>query len=75
MSGRRILSIDRITVPPNEYQASSSATQEDPGLRPEVRYAMRALHEMPPYARQREIETGRYRNFSPQEKELLRSVN
>ena len=36
---------------------------------------MRALHEMPPFARQREIETGRYSHFSPQDKELLKSVN
>jgi hypothetical protein len=35
---------------------------------------MRALREMPPFARQREIETGRYSHFAPQEKELLRSV-
>jgi hypothetical protein len=35
---------------------------------------MRALREMPPFARQREIETGRFSHFAPQEKELLRSV-
>jgi hypothetical protein len=29
---------------------------------------------MPPFARQREIEAGRYSYFAPQEKELLRSV-
>jgi hypothetical protein len=27
---------------------------------------------MPPFARQREIETGRYSHFSPKKKELLR---
>jgi hypothetical protein len=30
---------------------------------------------MPPFAREREIETGRYRHFSPEEWELLRSIN
>jgi hypothetical protein len=37
--------------------------------------AVRALREMPPYAREREIETGRYSQYSPAEKKLLRSVN
>jgi hypothetical protein len=35
---------------------------------------MRALGEMPPYAREREIERGRYRNFSAEEKDLLRAL-
>jgi len=43
-------------------------------LGPEVQHAMRALREMPPFAREREIETGRYSHFSAQEKEILRSV-
>jgi hypothetical protein len=30
---------------------------------------------MPPFAREREIETGRYGRFSPEERELLRSLN
>jgi hypothetical protein len=33
------------------------------------------LRKMPPYARQREIDRGRYSNFSPEERELLRSVD
>jgi hypothetical protein len=36
---------------------------------------MRSLREMPPFAREREIETGRYSQFSPQEKKLLRNMN
>jgi hypothetical protein len=36
--------------------------------------AMATLREMPPYAREREIETGRFSNFSPEEKEVLRNV-
>jgi hypothetical protein len=30
---------------------------------------------MPPFAREREIETGRYSHFLPEERELLRSIN
>jgi len=44
-------------------------------LRPEVKRAMQMLHEMPPYAREREIASGRYSQFSEAEKELLRRVN
>ena len=55
-------------------QATSSAAAEPLQMRPEVLQAIRALREMPPYARQREIDHGRYRNFSAEEKELLRSL-
>jgi hypothetical protein len=37
--------------------------------------AMRALREMPPFAREREIERGRYSNFSAEERELLRNLD
>jgi hypothetical protein len=30
---------------------------------------------MPPFAREREIETGRYSHFSPEEREVLRNLN
>ena len=42
--------------------------------RREVLNAMRALHEMPPFAREREIDYGRYSHFSPEEKEFLRNA-
>jgi hypothetical protein len=42
-------------------------------LRPEVQKALQRLREMPPFAREREIETGRYRQFSPAEKQILRN--
>jgi hypothetical protein len=42
--------------------------------RREVLNAMRVLHEMPPFAREREIEHGRYSNFSPEEREMLRNA-
>ena len=43
--------------------------------RPEVLKAMRALREMPPFAREREIDFGRYSNFSPKEREMLRNLD
>jgi len=70
-----IVSVDRITATPSSYRVANPTKQHDPALRPEMQNAMRALHEMPPFAREREIETGRYSHYSPQEKELLRSVN
>jgi len=42
--------------------------------RQEVRNVMQALLAMPPEARRRQIESGRYRNFSPEEQELLNQV-
>jgi hypothetical protein len=42
--------------------------------RREVLNAMRALHEMPPFAREREIEHGRYSHLSPEEREMLRNA-
>ena len=42
--------------------------------RREVLNAMRALHEMPPFAREREIEHGRYSHYSPEEREILRNA-
>lgn len=64
---------------PSSYRVARAAAKQDPAahqtVRPEVQSAMRALREMPPFAREREIETGRYSQFSVQEKKLLRSVN
>jgi hypothetical protein len=42
--------------------------------RQEVRNVIQALRAMPPEARRRQIESGRYRNFSPEEQELLNQV-
>jgi hypothetical protein len=70
-----ILSVDRITATPSNYRVAHSKTQQNLKLRPEVQNAMRALREMPPFAREREIDTGRYSHFSPEERELLRSLN
>jgi hypothetical protein len=51
-----------------------SAMEELQPPRREVQNAIRALREMPPFVRQREIDHGRYSNFSPEEKELLRRI-
>jgi predicted metal-dependent hydrolase len=40
-----------------------------------VQKAMQALREMPPFAREREIDSGRYSHFSQEDKELLRTAN
>lgn len=75
VSAAPILSVDRITAEPSSYGVAHSTAKPSSPPRPEVQYAMRELREMPPFVRQREIETGRYSHFSAQEKELLRSVN
>lgn len=70
-----LLSIDKINLTAASYRVAHATTQPNPSLRPELQRAMRALREMPPFAREREIETGRYRHFSYEERELLRNVN
>ena len=47
---------------------------ERPSPRLEVISAMRALREMPPFAREREINHGRHSHFSPEERELLKNL-
>ncbi len=42
--------------------------------RQQVRNVIQALLAMPPEARRRQIESGRYRNFSPEEQELLNRI-
>ncbi len=85
-SNAPVVSEDRITTTPApratgylpasyQHAAASSESQPMPGPRPEVLSAIRALQNMPPYVREREIETGRYRDFSPEEKAFLRTVN
>jgi hypothetical protein len=70
-----ILSVDDLTATPSSYRAARATSQQNSSLPPDVRNAMRHLREMPPFARQREIETGRYSHFSPQKKELLRQFD
>ena len=72
--GASIVSGNRMTATPSSYHVANPTKQHGTALRPEVQHAMRELREMPPFAREREIETGRYSHYSPQEKQLLRSV-
>jgi hypothetical protein len=53
---------------------SNGQLERSSAPRREVLNAMRALHEMPPFAREREIEHGRYSHFSPDEREMLRNA-
>ena len=63
-----------MTAKPSSYRVTQSDKLQNQRLRPEVQHAMQALREMPPFVREREIETGRYSHFTPQEREILRSV-
>ena len=74
-SNAPILSVDHLTATPSSYRVARATSQQNSSLTPDVRNAMRHLREMPPFARQREIETGRYSHFSPQKKELLRQFD
>jgi len=75
----RVLSVDRIpeatiVATPAAYRTTPTGKPVVGPMRPEVLRAMQHLHEMPPSAREREIATGRYSQFSAEEKQLLRSV-
>jgi hypothetical protein len=55
-----------------EYQVENSDLRHlPPERRRLVQNVIRALRAMPPDARQRQIDAGRFRNFSPEEQELL----
>jgi hypothetical protein len=74
----RVLSVDRMfTASPSAYRvirrnAEHAGASSDAAVRPEVQRARQRLREMPPFAREREIEK-RYSQFSAKEKELLRN--
>lgn len=72
---RRADSNDPIASAPaaaSNYQLAYSSTKQLPsGPRPAVRNAIDALRAMPPNARQRQLDSGRYNSFSPEERELL----
>jgi hypothetical protein len=58
---------------PERSTTGRSAPQSDAPLRPEMQKALQRLREMPPFAREREIETGRYSQFSSEDKQILRN--
>jgi len=54
--------------------AARSPRRSDAPPSREVLNAARALREMPPFAREREIDSGRYSHFSPEERAQLRKL-
>ena len=71
----RVMSEDHIVATQASYRTAVPAKTVYGPMSPELKRAMQMLHEMPPFAREREIATGRYSHFTAQEKQLLRSVN
>jgi hypothetical protein len=60
------------TAEASNYHLSDSAGQQPPsGLRPAVKNVIQALRAMPPEAQQRQLNSGRYRSLSPEEREFL----
>ncbi len=57
-----------------DSESAPPSASELPPPRPEVQKAIRALREMPPHARRREIDHGRYSHFSPAERRFLKTA-
>ena len=78
-----VRSVDRMMATPSSYRTTRSnparmngggtTSQTEVSLRPEMRRALERMSNMPPFAREREIETGRYSQFSAQDKQILRN--
>jgi hypothetical protein len=79
-----VRSVDSMMVTPSSYRTTRSnnnaatnggraSTQAGAPLSPEMQRARDRLQNMPPFAREREIESGRYSQFSPQDKQILRN--
>jgi hypothetical protein len=64
---------------PQQKQDFRSVDSQFRGLPPDrrqaVRNAIQSLRAMPPEARQRQIEGGRYNQFSPQERQILNNAS
>jgi hypothetical protein len=56
------------------YQLAYSTTKQFPSNRPAVRNAIQVLRAMPPDAQRRQLNSGRYDDFSPEERELLENA-
>ncbi|HXJ11297.1 MAG TPA: hypothetical protein VNH19_03425, partial [Candidatus Limnocylindrales bacterium] len=79
----RVLSVDPMMATPAAYRVTPNTVRSANGdgagarssapLRPEMQRAMERLRNMPPFAREREIESGRYGQFSAADKQLLRN--
>jgi hypothetical protein len=59
----------------NQFRATDSQFRSlPPDRRQAVRNAIETLRAMPPQVRQREIESGRFGHFSPQERQVLNNA-
>jgi len=68
--------ITATTAVTSNYQLANSTTQQLPSrVRPAVRNVIQALRAMPPDARERQLNSGRYDSFSPEERELLNNAS
>ena len=72
-----VRSVDRMFTSPAAYRvlrrnAEQAGAQSDARMRPELQRARQRLQQMPPFAREREIQA-RYSQFSTEEKEMLRN--
>jgi len=61
------------TATASDYRPAHTE-QQLPPTRREVQDAIRAAGEMPPYAFQRRIDSGRYSDFTPEERELVNNA-
>jgi hypothetical protein len=59
---------------PDRSTTEWATPQADAALRPEMQKALQRLREMPPFVREREIETGRYSQLSSKDKQILRNA-
>ena len=59
---------------PSSQPPANSATHSLPPLSPAAQNVIRALRAMPPDARQRQIDSGRYNNLSSQELDIVKSA-
>jgi hypothetical protein len=64
----------RSTYGPSTSVTNPRLSDLSSSQRQEVLGAVNRLREMPPFAREREIDSGRYSNFSPEERELLKQL-
>jgi len=80
----RVLSVDPMMATPASYRvarpnaarsasAGVAGAQSNAPLRPEMQHAVERLRNMPPFASEREIESGRYSRFSAEDKRILRN--
>ena len=71
---RPVISVDRIAATPSDYREVQPAvlpTSQKTRARPDLQNALAHLREMPPFAREREIKTGRYSHFSAKQRAYL----